>query len=172
LKEEEMPTKGRARIAHRSPGRIRIKLPGELPQKHLQELLRDLQVSPEVRSATLRGSSLIIEHNETGETLTALDSQLSRMFPEFVDWSTLVDSEIAKAVADPWINKSLPLLFLGLAGYTAITEGAVLAGESAFALAYVAFDLYWKFQQENVIRKIETGLSQKQKEEIDRAESS
>ncbi|HEY9681570.1 MAG TPA: hypothetical protein V6C86_08310 [Oculatellaceae cyanobacterium] len=55
--------------------------------------------------------------------------------------------------------------------YTAVAEGAVLAGESAFALAYVAFDIYWKFQQENVIRKIETGLSQKQKDNVDRMDS-
>jgi hypothetical protein len=31
----------------------------------------------------------------------------------------------------------------------------------------VAFDLYWKFQQENVIRKIEKGLSAKDKEKLD-----
>ncbi len=44
--------------------------------------------------------------------------------------------------------------------------GAVLAGEGPFALGYVAFALYWKFQQENVVRKIEKGMSEKQKKSM------
>ncbi|HEY9757596.1 MAG TPA: hypothetical protein V6C97_20675 [Oculatellaceae cyanobacterium] len=166
-----MATKGRTHIAHQIPGRMRLKLPRELSEKERSELLQDLKLSPEVRAATIRGTFLIIEHHESGEALSALGERLNRLFPDFIHWSNVVDSEIAKAVADPWINKTLPLFFLGLAGYTAIAEGAVLAGESAFALAYVAFDIYWKFQQENVIRKIETGLSQKQKEELERMDN-
>jgi hypothetical protein len=99
--------------------------------------------------------------------LTNLGTYLSKKFPEFERWSDEVDSEIAKAVSDPWINKSVPLAFLGLALYRAVLDGAFLAGESAFALAYVAFDIYWKFQQENVIHKIETGLSRRDRSDLE-----
>ena len=36
-----------------------------------------------------------------------------------------------------------------------------------FALGYVAFYLYWKFQQENVMRKVEKGLSAKNKAQLE-----
>jgi hypothetical protein len=124
-------------------------------------------VSPDVRNVTLRGSSLIIEHNSNDRVLTNLGSYLSKRFPDFERWSDEVDSEIAKAVSDPWINKSVPFAFLGVAIYRALIDGAFLAGESAFALTYVAFDLYWKFQQENVIHKIETGLSRRERTEME-----
>jgi hypothetical protein len=101
--------------------------------------------------------------------LTVVGSALNKVFPEFERWSDDVDAEIAKYVCDPWVNKSVPFAFLGLAFYRGIMDGAILAGESAFALAYIAFDVYWKFQQENVIRKIEKGLSQNQKSEIETA---
>lgn len=42
-----------------------------------------------------------------------------------------------------------------------------MAGESAFAIVYIAFDLYWKFQQENVTRKIQQGMSKQQQGKIE-----
>jgi hypothetical protein len=118
---------------------------------------------------TRRGYSVIVEHTDEKHTFTALGKALSNVFPDFERWSDSMDESIAKVVADPWVNKIIPAGFLGLAVYTGIRNGAVLAGESAFALAYVAFDLYWKFQQENVIHKIEEGLSQKDKAAMEEA---
>jgi hypothetical protein len=159
-------TKG-ASVAHRVPGRIRIKLPQALTEGESRDLVQDLKASPEVKKVTVRGTSVIIEHVDDHQAMTALGSQLSKRFPEFERWSDEVDAEIAKAVADPWINKSIPIFFFGLAAFTAITEGTFLAGESAFALAYIGFDIYWKFQQENVIRKIEMVLSKPERDKLD-----
>ncbi len=162
------PTRAKhPQIAHRIPGRIRIKLPKSLDDSQMKFLIQDLKMSPEVKKVSFNRSSLVIEHNDDEKTLTAAGEALDRVFPGFTRWSDGVDTEIAKAVADPWVNKILPLGFFGVAVYTGIQNGAILAGESAFALAYVAFDLYWKFQQENVIRKIEKGLSAKDKEKLE-----
>jgi hypothetical protein len=156
----------KAKLAHRTPGRIRLKLDSQLKKEDAEALIRDLKVSPEISKVTYRGSSLIIEHADDTDTNTAVGKVLSSVFPGFEDWSNEVDETIAKVTADPWINKMVPLGFLGLAVYTGMRSGAVLAGESAFALGYVAFDLYWKFQQENVVRKIEKGLSEKQRDAV------
>lgn len=112
---------------------------------------------------TVRGSSIIIDHTHDNSSETALSGVLNETFPGFKDWSNDLDEHVAKVTADPWVNKLIPFAFLGLAVFKGINSGAVLAGESAFALGYVAFDLYWKFQQENVVRKIEKGLSQHEK---------
>ena len=157
------------RIAHKIPGRMRIQLPAKLTNVQTRALLTDLQSSPDVAKAVVRGSYLIVEHAENEKSFTALGQAMDKLFPDFERWSDECDSEIAKAVADPWVNKTIPLGFLGLAIFVGMRNGAVLAGESAFALGYVAFDLYWKFQQENVMRKIEKGLSDKDKASIDKA---
>ena len=169
----KMQTKGnkrsakRPRVVHNIPGRVRIKLPQELGAQEEKSLLQDLKVSPEVSKVTLRGTSLIIEHNQNDFALTPVGSYLNKHFPDFEKWSNEFDSEVAKSVSDPWVNKGVPFAFLGLALFRALEEGAFLAGESAFALAYIAFDLYWKFQQENVIRKIEKGLSKSDQSKIE-----
>jgi hypothetical protein len=152
-------SKKRPTVIHRIPGRLRIKLLSTLKEQDMQSLLRDLKVSPDVKKATLTRSSLVIEHNDNDQTMTEIGSRLSQIFPDFEPWSTHIDMEMGKYAADPWINKTIPAGLLSLALYRGIKEGAFLAGESAFALAYIAFDIYWKFQQENVIRKIEQGLS-------------
>jgi len=163
-----MPAKAkRPTVVHSIPGRIRFSLPKELNQKETKTLLQDLKSSPEITKATLRGKFLIIEHSGDGESMTSMGAHLNKLFPEFERWSDELDAELAKAVADPWVNKTIPMAILGLALYRCLRDGALLAGESAFALAYVAFDLYWKFQQENVIRKIESGLSQREREQLD-----
>ena len=156
----------RAKIAHRMPGRIRLKLDNQIKKEDSEALINDLKVSPDVSKVTLRGSSLIIEHAENEESSTAIGKTLNALFPGFETWSNDIDAKIAKVTADPWVNKMVPLGFLGLAVFTGVKNGALLAGESAFALAYVAFDLYWKFQQENVVRKIEQGLTEKEKKEM------
>jgi hypothetical protein len=158
--------KTKPRIAHKIPGRIRIKLPSALGDPQIKALVQDLKLSPEVKKVSVSGLSLIIEHDDDEKTLTAAGEALSKIFPNFARWSDEVDTEIAKAVADPWVNKIVPLGLFGIAIFTGVQNGAILAGESAFALGYVAFDLYWKFQQENVIRKIEKGLSDKDKEKL------
>jgi hypothetical protein len=158
--------KTKPRIAHQIPGRIRIKMPATLGDKQMKALVEDLKLSPEVKKVSVSGSSLIIEHNDDEKTLTAAGEALNKIFPNFARWSDEVDEEIAKAVADPWVNKMVPLGLFGIAIFTGVQNGAILAGESAFALGYVAFDLYWKFQQENVIRRIESGLSAKDKEKL------
>jgi hypothetical protein len=157
----------RAKIAHRSPGRIRLKLDTRLTKEAAETLINDLKVSPDVSNVTLRGTSLIIEHSDDDHSGTAIGRALDKLFPEFDRWSNNLDAQIAEATSDPWVNKFVPLGFLGLAVFTGISNGAVLAGESAFALGYVAFDLYWKFQQENVVRKIEQGLSKQQQKDMD-----
>ena len=156
-------------VAHKIPGRIRIQIPSKLSKPQNEALLRDLEASPVVSKVTLHGSSLIIEHSDETRELTALGQSLNRIFPDFADWSDSMDSTVAKIAADPWVNKLIPTAFLGLAIATGLKNGTVLAGESAFALGYVAFDLYWKFQQENVVRKIEKGLSGKDKSAIDKS---
>jgi hypothetical protein len=156
----------RAQIAHRSPGRIRLRLMSSLDNAQTDALIKDLKVSPEVSKVTVRGSHLIIEH-EQDDVTTALGKTLSRLFPGFERASDQFDSQVAKTVADPWIMNLIPAGFLGLAVYTGLRNGAVLAGESAFALGYVAFDLYWKFQQENIMRKMEKGLSAKNRSELE-----
>jgi hypothetical protein len=158
-----MPTK----VAHKIPGRIRLRLDSIPDPKQKQALIEDLKTSPGVAKVDLRGSSLIIEHVDDDDTSTALGKALNKVFPGFEPWSDSFDAKVAKFGADPWMNKLIPLAFLGVAAYTGITTGAVLAGESAFALGYVAFDLYWKFQQENVVRKIEQGLSQSEKSNVE-----
>lgn len=157
------------RIAHQVSGRIRIALPQGLQDRDAKTLINDLKLSPQVTKVTLRGSSLIIEHADDEKVLGHTEDVLRKLFPGFERWSDEFDAELAKYTANPWVNKTLPLGFLGLAIYTGLRNGAVLAGESAFALAYVAFDLYWKFQQENVIRKIETGLSQHDKDRLEQS---
>jgi hypothetical protein len=121
--------------------------------------------------ATRLGSERKIAHRSPGRIRLKLDTRLTKaldkIFPEFDRWSNNLDAQIAEATSDPWVNKFVPLGFLGLAVFTGISNGAVLAGESAFALGYVAFDLYWKFQQENVVRKIEQGLSKQQQKDMD-----
>jgi hypothetical protein len=144
---------------------MRIKLPHDLSEDDRRALMQDLRASVEINKVEYRNGSLIIEHSDEDRTLTLVGEQLSRFFPGFQRLSDEFDARMAKAAADPWINKSLPLGFVGLAVYTAIRDGAILAGESAFALAYIAFDIYWKFQQEKVIRKIEQGMSRSQKAE-------
>lgn len=150
-----------AKVAHRTPGRIRLKLSGIASPKEIDQLIEDLKVSPEISKVTLRGSSLIIEHSTEDGPTTELGKQLNKLFPGFQHFSDDFDDQMSKTASDPWMNKMIPLGFLGLAVYTGISNGAVLAGESAFALGYVAFDLYWKFQQENVTRKIQKGLASK-----------
>jgi hypothetical protein len=152
-------TKRRLKVAHKIPGRVRIKLPDNLSAEEEKTLIQDLKVSPDVSKVTVRGTSLIIEHAQDDVALTDVGSYLNKLFPEFEHWSDDFDAELAKSTADPWINKGVPLAFIGIAVYRGLKDGAFLAGESAFALAYIAFDIYWKFQQENVIRKIEKGLS-------------
>lgn len=147
------------RIAHRIPNRMRIKLPQALKPDDAKALLQDLQVSPHISKATLNGTSLIIEHSDDEETVIHSGNVLSKMFPGLERWSNTFDAEVSKIVADPWVNKTIPLGFIGLAVYAFIRDGALMAGESAFAMGYIAFDVYWKFQQENVIRKIEKGMS-------------
>ncbi|HEY9773504.1 MAG TPA: hypothetical protein V6C81_06815 [Planktothrix sp.] len=159
--------KGQATVAHKVPGRIRIRMTEALSDAEAKGLVQDLKVSPEVKKVTIRGTSLIIEHIDDHQAVTKLGSHLSKQFPEFERWSDEVDAEIAKAVGDPWVNKSIPFFFLGFAAFKALTEGALFAGESAFALAYVGFDIYWKFQQENVVRKIEMGLSKSDREKVE-----
>jgi hypothetical protein len=154
------------RIAHKIPGRMRVQLPAKFTATQVRALLTDLESSPDVEKAVVRGSYLIVEHADNQDTFTALGKAMSRVFPDFERWADECDANIAKAVADPWVNKSVPLGFLGLAIYVGMRNGALLAGESAFALGYVAFDLYWKFQQENVVKKIEAGLRDKQKADI------
>jgi hypothetical protein len=144
---------------------MRIKLPHDLSEDDRRALMQDLRASVEINKVEYRNGSLIIEHSDEDRTLTLVGEQLSRFFPGFQRLSDEFDARMAKAAADPWINKSLSLGFVGLAVYTAIRDGAILAGESAFALAYIAFDIYWKFQQEKVIRKIEQGMSRSQKAE-------
>ena len=161
----------KAKIAHRSPGRVRLKLDARLTKEAAETLINDLKVSPDVSNVTLRGTSLIIEHSDDDHSGTAVGQALDKLFPNFDRWSNDLDAKIAEATSDPWVNKFVPLGFLGLAVFTGINNGAVLAGESAFALGYVAFDLYWKFQQENVVRKIEQGLSKQQQTKIDETSS-
>jgi hypothetical protein len=156
----------KAKVAHRTAGRIRLKLDKGVSKDSIDALIKDLKVSPEISRVTCRGTSLIIEHANNENTNTLIGKTLNTVFPGFEDWSNEVDETIAKVTSDPWVNKMVPFGFLGLAVFTGITNGAVLAGESAFALGYVAFDLYWKFQQENVVRKIEQGLSAQQKGKI------
>jgi hypothetical protein len=161
----------RAKIAHRSPGRIRLRLQDKLNKTQTDALIQDLKVSPEVSKVTVRGSYVIIEHCDDSDVITGFGQAMSRLFPDFERSSDQFDSQLAKAVGDPWLNKLIPAGFLGLAVYTGLANGAILAGESAFALGYVAFDLYWKFQQENVIRKMEQGLSQKNKVDLEKTEN-
>lgn len=155
------------KIAHKVPGRIRIQLPDDMDRPDRDRLVADLKTSPEVSKVTLRGSSLIIEHDDGSGAVTFIGRTMHRVFPGFERWSNEVDVEMAKYASDPWINKTVPFGFLGLALYRGLRDGAFLAGESAFALAYIAFDIYWKFQQENVIRKIEQGLSKAEKAEFE-----
>src|SRR5579885_726735 len=147
------------RVAHRTLGRIRILLPESLSEEESDLLLKDLKLSPKVNKVTMRGSSLIVEHYDECEALTTIGRALNRMFPDFPGWSDEFDATFDKYAADPWVNKMVPLSFLSLALYRGVRDGAFLAGESAFALAYIAFDLYWKFQQENLMRKLKHGMS-------------
>jgi len=144
-------------------------MPSKLDKIQLEALINDLKLSPDVSKVTVRGSSVIIEHSNDNKAVTTIGRTMDKIFPDFQRWSDEVDSEIAKFVADPWVNKLIPFGFLGVAIYTGIRNGAVLAGESAFALGYVAFDLYWKFQQENVMRKIERGISDRQRSELEQS---
>ena len=157
----------RAKVAHRTPGRLRLRLMDSLDKSQKDLLLQDLKVSPEVSKVTIRGHYLIIEHADDGDVTTAFGKAMNKLFPDFERAADEFDGQMAKAAADPWTNKLLPTGILGLAIYTGMRSGAILAGESAFALAYVAFDLYWKFQQENVIRKMERGLSAKNKSDLE-----
>lgn len=154
------------KVVHRTSNRVRVQLPKRLSKEQTDALVHDLKTSPEVRKVTLRGSSLIIEHSEGEDTMTFAGDALTKIFPNFERWSDEFDASIAKHAADPGINKTLPFVFLGLAAFRLVRDGALLAGESSFALAYIAFDLYWKFQQENVMHKIEQGMSQRQQEQL------
>lgn len=153
-----------ARVAHQLPGRIRLELSKSLTQDELKEIIQDLKLSPEVSDVRINGRHLIIEHdsNKSG-------SLLQKIFPGLEPLSNSIDEAVAKATEMPEVNKLIPAGFLGLALFKAFRDGAFFAGESAFAMAYIAFDLYWKFQQENVTGKIHEGMTKGQQENLSKA---
>jgi len=148
------------------PGRIRLKLAQPLAPAERKEVEADLKLSPQVKTVRLTGKSLVIEHVGADEHPWSL---LERWFPDVVRMSDAVDMSVARLTETPEVNKLLPLGVLAFAIYKGIRDGALMAGESSFAIMYIAFDLYWKFQQENVTRKIQKGLTQQQLGQISKA---
>lgn len=153
-----------ARIAHKMPGRIRIQLDRIPTSDEKRELTTDLMLSPEVSKVRINGRSLVIEHDENRS-----GSFLQAVFPGLQSLSDKVDEAVAKGTEMPEVNKLLPLGFLALAVFKGFRDSAFFAGESSFALAYIAFDLYWKFQQENVTRKIHEGMTKSEQQKLEKA---
>ena len=150
----------RPRLAHQMPGRLRFVLPRHCEPDELKAVIADIKSSPHVQKVVVRCRSLTIEHTAEASGRKDIGSVLNRVFPGYDQLSDDLDEKAAKKAADPTLNKLVPLCFLGLAGWKILRDGAFIAGESAFAIAYLAFDVYWKLQQENLIKKLEKGMSQ------------
>ncbi|PWT96160.1 MAG: hypothetical protein C5B53_10160 [Candidatus Melainabacteria bacterium] len=129
----------------------------------LKTLITDLKLSPEIKSVRRSRRSLIIEHNNDQVTHDILE----KIFPNLRTWSDRFDAGAAKLAELPSVNKGLPFALLAMAAFAGWRDKAFLAGESAFALIYLAFDLYWKLQQENLMIKIQNGLSTREREQLE-----
>lgn len=143
------------KVAHVVSGRLRLQLMEPLSEEDRNALITDLRSSPEIKEVKVRGKSIIIEHSSSNEHPWSI---LERYFPRVTRVSDEIDAAIAKLTETPEVNKLIPLSFLAFGVVRALSSGTLMAGESAFAIIYISFDLYWKFQQENIIRKIHQGL--------------
>ncbi len=159
-------------VAHNSPRRLRLRLPRNFDKEKVGSLIEDLQSSVHIDRAVAHGRSIIIEHNGQSGAKKHIGSTLNRFFPGFDRLSDELDENVAKVAAAPTFNKVVPIGFLALATWKFFRDGAFIASESSFAIAYLAFDVYWKFQQENVIKKLERGMSQQSLQDVEqKAES-